>query len=145
MYLVEGEVRIAVSKGFGHWKYDFECGDRWPHKQSFACELTKGGFAAELALARTFAFEEEVEPLRAAGLGRGLDLESALVLGTEGYINAARWPDEPARHKMLDLVGDLYLSGLPPFLLNVVAVGSGHRTNVAAAAKIAAHASIERA
>ena len=71
------------------------------------------------------------------GLGKGLDEKSALILGIEGYKNEARFPDEPARHKLLDLIGDLYLSGVPIRHINVVAERSGHRTNVKAAAMLA--------
>jgi len=70
------------------------------------------------------------------GLAKGLDQTSALILGIEGYKNEPRFDDEPARHKLLDLVGDLYLSGVPARFLNVTAVRSGHRTNVEAAAML---------
>lgn len=144
VFFVEGEVRIGVSKGEGHWRFDFESGERWPGEQSFECSISPETYAKDIAGARTFAFEEEVGPIRAAGLAKGLDDSSALILGPSGYVNEARWPDEPARHKLLDLIGDLYLSGVPPVLLNVVAVRSGHRTNVEAAKRLADHALIER-
>jgi UDP-3-O-acyl-N-acetylglucosamine deacetylase len=79
---------------------------------------------------------EEVPAVLAAGLAKGLDIEKALILGIEGYKNDARFPDEPARHKLLDLAGDLYLAGVPLRFLNVAAERSGHRTNVEAAAKL---------
>lgn len=143
-FTVEGEARVAISCGEGHWRYDFESGDRWPHTQSFEALLTPESYALEVSRARTFAFEEEVGPLRAAGLGQGLDESSCLVLGTAGYINEPRWPDEPSRHKMLDLIGDLSLSGVPVSLLNVVAVRSGHKLNVECARRLAAQVKIER-
>jgi len=67
-------------------------------------------------------------------LAKGLDQDSALILGIEGYKNEPRFPDEPVRHKLLDLVGDLYLAGIPIRFLNVVAERSGHASNVRAAA-----------
>ena len=100
------------------------------------CRLYK----KEIASARTFAFEEEVEPIRQAGLAKGLDANSALILGSNGYVNDPRFDDEPVRHKMLDLIGDLYLSGVPMTMINVVSSRSGHKTNVEAAKKLAAHA-----
>ena len=144
VFFSEESIRISVARGDGHWRFDFECGDRWPYAQSFECQLSPGAFVAEIAPARTFAFEEEVEPIRAAGLAKGLDASSALVLGADSFVNEPLWPDEPARHKLLDLLGDLYLSGVPPMLLNVVAVRSGHRTNVEAAKKLAEHVRIEK-
>lgn len=144
VFYVDNDIRIGVSPGGSHWRFDFECGERWPHSQHYECALDLHVYESEIAAARTFAFEEEVAPLLAAGLAQGLDKDSALVLGREGYVNEPRWPDEPARHKMLDLIGDLYLSGVPPFLLNVVAVRSGHRSNVEAARRLAAHAVVAR-
>ena len=64
------------------------------------------------------------------GLGRGLDESSALIVGDHNYQNQARFADEPARHKLLDLIGDLYLAGLPIAMLSVVAERSGHAANV---------------
>ncbi|MBS1713624.1 MAG: UDP-3-O-acyl-N-acetylglucosamine deacetylase [Armatimonadetes bacterium] len=139
VFYVDGDVRIGISVGSGHWRFDFECGERWPGSQSFECQLTPEAFRREIAGARTFAFEEEVPLLLGAGLGQGLDSGSALVIGHGAYQNPARWDDEPARHKLLDLIGDLYLAGMPPFFLNVVAVKSGHRTNVEAAKRLSAH------
>lgn len=144
VFFVEDPIRIGVSKGEGHWRFDFESGDRWPHTQSLETFVSGPTYVSEIASARTFAFEEEVEPIRAAGLAKGLDESSALILGQTGYINEAKWPDEPVRHKLLDLIGDLYLAGVPPYLLNVVATRSGHRTNVEAAKRLAEHAVIVR-
>ncbi len=127
----------AISKGVGHWRFDFVTGKRWPGEQIFEVQDAVASYASEIAPARTFAFAEEVEPLRMAGLGQGLDERSALILGDEGYVNAARFPDEPARHKLLDLMGDLYLAGIPVRALNVVAQRTGHRINVELAAILA--------
>lgn len=143
-FTVDGDAKIAIGLGEGHWRYDFEAGDRWPHSQSYEAVLTPESYSTEVAGARTFAFEEEVAPLRAAGLGQGLDEASCLVLGRSGYVNEPRWHDEPARHKLLDLIGDLSLAGVPVRLLGVVAVRSGHRTNVEAARRLASQVTIER-
>ena len=74
--------------------------------------------------------------VREAGLGKGLDERTAFVIGAHGYLNKTKFEDEPVRHKMLDLIGDLYLSGVPIELLDVVASRSGHTANVAAAQKL---------
>jgi UDP-3-O-[3-hydroxymyristoyl] N-acetylglucosamine deacetylase len=77
--------------------------------------ITLEEFATEIAPARTFGFAEEVEKLRASGLIKGGSLENALVCGTQGWLNPPlRYPNEPVRHKLLDLVGDLSLLGVFP-------------------------------
>lgn len=136
---------VAIAKGSGHWRYVFDTGERWPGIQDFEIVLTPDSYVNEIASSRTFAFEEELERVRVAGLGQGLDETTALVLGDKSYVNPAKQPDEPARHKMLDLIGDLYLSGVPPFLLDVVAERSGHTANVRAAAKLLEAVSISPA
>lgn len=80
------------------------------------CSFTLEEFAQEIAPARTFGFAEQVEQLRARGLIKGGTLENALVCGAEGWLNPPlRFADEPVRHKLLDLIGDLSLLGtLPP-------------------------------
>lgn len=136
---------VAIAKGQGHWRYVFDTGDRWPEMQDFELFINTSSYLEEISDARTFAFEEELEQVRAAGLGQGLDETTALVLGKERYINNALYPDEPARHKLLDLIDDLYLSGIPPVLLDVVAEKSGHTANVRAAAKLAQAVTIKPA
>lgn len=128
---------VAISQGTGWWRYLFDTGERWPGRQDFEIHLDPESYRAHIAHARTFGFEEELHQLKAAGLAQGLDERSAFVLGHGGYLNPTLYPDEPARHKLLDLVGDLYLAGVPVRLLNVVAERSGHAANVRAAAKLA--------
>jgi UDP-3-O-[3-hydroxymyristoyl] N-acetylglucosamine deacetylase len=72
-------------------------------------------FEVEVARARTFGFLSEVESLRRAGLARGGSLSNTVVLDSERVINPGglRWPDEFVRHKVLDLIGDLSLLGIP--------------------------------
>lgn len=135
---------ISIARGEGLFRYVFATGERWPQEQVIELELTPDTYSVEIAPARTFALEEELPWIKEKGLAKGLDETSALVLGTEGYINAARFDDEPVRHKMLDLVGDLALSGVPMSLLSVVAERSGHASNVAAAAKLTQAVRISR-
>ncbi|MFP6641801.1 MAG: UDP-3-O-acyl-N-acetylglucosamine deacetylase, partial [Myxococcota bacterium] len=107
--------RIRVSPGKG---FSLCCEIDFPHpaigRQRIEIEdLTPAVFERELAPARTFGFESDVETLRAAGLARGASLENTVVLGDVGILNpeGLRWPDEFVRHKALDLVGDLALLG----------------------------------
>lgn len=125
--------KVAIGKGEGHWRFVYDLGDRWPGQQCFETEDIVRDYASQVAPARTLVLAEEIPTVQALGLGRGLDESSVLVVGPEGYLNDARFEDEPVRHKLLDLVGDLYLAGVPIRLLNVVAEKSGHRANVEAA------------
>ncbi|MCX7992130.1 MAG: UDP-3-O-acyl-N-acetylglucosamine deacetylase [Fimbriimonadales bacterium] len=84
----------------------------------------------EIAPARTFGFLREVEALRARGLALGGALENALVIDETGYYNPARFEDEPLRHKLLDVLGDLYLSGVSLQRFTLVAIKPGHALNV---------------
>ncbi len=132
--------KLAASRGEGAWRYLYDMGERWPNQQAFERDDVVASYREEIAPARTFALTEELPLLEKYGLGRGLDVDSAVVLGPDGYANEVRFPDEPARHKLLDLMGDLYLSGIPIRARNVVAERTGHRANVKAAAMIAAAA-----
>jgi UDP-3-O-[3-hydroxymyristoyl] N-acetylglucosamine deacetylase len=77
--------------------------------------LQNGTFGHELAWARTFGFLHEVDYLQKSGLARGGGLDNAVVYGPDGPLNpeGLRGVDEAVRHKMLDMVGDLALAGLP--------------------------------
>lgn len=133
VFVQEPNAKIAIAAGTGHWRYEFETGDRWPGTQIYEAEVITDAYADQIAPARTFGFEEELPMIRQYGLAQGLDESSALVLGMEGYLNPAKFEDEPVRHKMLDLMGDLYLAGVPARFLSVVAAKSGHTANVKAA------------
>jgi len=93
--------------------------------QYFDGNIDADRYRAELAGARTFAYLHEIEALWARGLGRGGNLGNALVFAPEGPMQPLRWPDEPVRHKVLDLIGDLALVGAWPHC-EIVAIKSGH-------------------
>ena len=98
--------------------------------------ITPETFKTQLARARTFCLEEEVEELRKNGLGQGASYENALVVGKNGVIgNKLRFPDEFTRHKILDLLGDLYIMGLP-LKGHIIALKSGHSLNMKLVKKI---------
>jgi UDP-3-O-[3-hydroxymyristoyl] N-acetylglucosamine deacetylase len=94
-----------------------------------------GIFMEELAPARTFCFEDWIPALRAAGLGSGGSLDNTIVLSNNGASSPLRFQDELARHKCLDLLGDLALTGGRLRAL-VVAIKAGHSLHVAAASRI---------
>ena len=75
----------------------------------------QSNFAQDIAPARTFGLAHQIEQLRQAGLIKGGSLDNALVCGEQGWLNPPlRFPNEPVRHKILDLVGDLALVGVLP-------------------------------
>lgn len=94
-----------------------------------------GVFLDELAPARTFCFEDWIASLQAAGLGAGGTLDNTLVLSSTGPSTPLRFPDELARHKTLDLLGDMALVG-GRLHACVVAIKAGHSLHVAAAKRI---------
>jgi UDP-3-O-[3-hydroxymyristoyl] N-acetylglucosamine deacetylase len=95
--------------------------------QTYAYEHSSHAFRSEIAEARTFGFLEEVEALWARGLGRGGNLDNTVVLSHDGILNESglRFVDEFVRHKVLDLIGDFSLLGLP-FIGHLIADRSGH-------------------
>lgn len=95
-------------------------------------------FARDVAPARTWALREEVEALWAAGLAKGGSLGCAVVLGPDGPLGGPlRFPDEPVRHKLLDLIGDLALLGALP-TVHVEARSPFHGGNRTLACELAA-------
>jgi UDP-3-O-[3-hydroxymyristoyl] N-acetylglucosamine deacetylase/3-hydroxyacyl-[acyl-carrier-protein] dehydratase len=99
--------------------------------------LTPETFKNEVAPARTFCLEEEAAQLQKEGLGLGANYENTLVVGINGVVNnTLRFPNECIRHKVLDLIGDLYLVGCP-IKAHVIALRSGHSLNLKLTKKIA--------
>lgn len=144
IFVHENDSKVAIASGSGHWKFEFINEGRWPFSQIYESTGVHEAFPTDIAPARTFDFEENVPLIQAAGLAKGLDETTALILGREGYLNEALFEDEPARHKMLDIIGDLYLSGVPIRYLNVAATRSGHWLNVKAARLLWQTAKVER-
>ena len=98
--------------------------------QSLTQVITPDRFRQELARCRTYVLEHEALELQRQGVGRHLKPSEVLVFGPKGLIeNRLRFADEPARHKILDLVGDLALCGFD-LVGHVVAYRSGHPLNV---------------
>ncbi len=83
-------------------------------QQMLGIELSPDNFVKEIAPARTFGFVDQLEELQKAGLIKGGALENALVCDGDTWLNPPlRFKDEPVRHKILDLIGDLAFVGLP--------------------------------
>ncbi len=92
-------------------------------------------FVDEIAPSRTWGFADELQTLQRAGLARGASASNALGIGAEGYLSPPRFPDEPARHKVLDLLGDLMLAETVVHA-HIIACGAGHDLHVELARRI---------
>ena len=100
-------------------------------RQVYTGAINPMTFAQELARSRTFLLEAEAHALRKQGLGSQTTMADLLVFGPQGPIdNRLRFANEPARHKALDIVGDLALLGMD-LVGHVTAVRSGHPLNAA--------------
>lgn len=108
--------------------------------QAARFELTRETFIRDIAPARTFLLEREAQALRAQGYGLRVSPRDLLVIRDDGspLDNQFLWADECARHKVLDIVGDLALLGCD-LQLNVTAHRSGHRQNAALAQRLQRH------
>lgn len=104
--------------------------------QYFSFCTEESAFKNEIASARTFVLHEEISELKKRGLIKGGSLENALVIKEDVILNkeGLRFSDEMVRHKILDLIGDLFLVG--EIIGHVIAICSGHKTNVALGKKI---------
>ncbi|NDC83108.1 UDP-3-O-[3-hydroxymyristoyl] N-acetylglucosamine deacetylase [bacterium] len=110
--------------------------DNFIGTQSVTWTFDTTSFTTEIAPARTYAFQSEIDQLLAAGLGKGGSLENAIVIGDTEFITPLRFPDELARHKLLDLIGDLSLVGTD-LKGHFVGIRSGHSLNREMALKLA--------
>lgn len=106
-------------------------------RQGMEIEVTPEKYAHEIAPARTFGFEYELDQMRNMGLIRGASLDNAVCFDRVGVLNPGglRFPDEPCRHKALDLIGDLALLG-KPLLGHVIAERAGHAMHAALVTRI---------
>ena len=113
------------------------------NRQCFEIEMTEDNFSTEIAPARTFGLYTIIEEYRKRGWGKGVTDENSLILNEDGTITKPlsmapanlRFPDECVRHKILDIIGDLYLTNLT-LHARIVATKSGHYLNTCMAEKI---------
>ncbi|MEM9291983.1 MAG: UDP-3-O-acyl-N-acetylglucosamine deacetylase [Acidobacteriota bacterium] len=127
----EGEkfLRIEPGEGFEvsyHLSYPPPVGD-----QTYSFQLGDwDSYREEIAPARTFGFMRDLKMLNELGLGSGGRLDNFILVGEDNVLNTElRFPDEFARHKILDIIGDLYLLGYP-LRGKVTAQRTGHRDNI---------------
>jgi len=112
-------------------------------RQCLEMDVTPERYASEIAFARTFGWESDLNQMRNMGLIRGASLENAVCFTSTGVMNPGglRAPDECCRHKALDLIGDLALLGRP-LLGHVIAERAGHAMHAALVARIMSDASL---
>ena len=121
MVLPDNQFRISYTLNYEHPLL---------RAQYISFALDEATFEKEVASSRTFCLEREVNDLREKGLGKGANYENTVVVGQNGVIdNDLRFEDEFARHKILDLLGDLYLLGYG-IKGHIIAVRSGHPLNI---------------
>ncbi|MBN3033101.1 MAG: UDP-3-O-[3-hydroxymyristoyl] N-acetylglucosamine deacetylase [Candidatus Saganbacteria bacterium] len=123
----EGEALLAA-RPFDGFKVEFMVKFEGFGEQTLIFDPSRQSYLKEIAPARTFGRLSEAEALKRQGLALGASLGNALVLGKDGYVNEPRFPDEPVRHKLLDLIGDLALLGRP-LCAALKAERSGHKLN----------------
>jgi len=102
--------------------------------QYYDIELTEEKFLKEIATARTVAFMHEVEQMKKMGLGLGGNTDNVVVFDNTGILSETRFDNELIRHKILDVIGDLYLLG--HIKAHIVAVKTGHAFNAELARQI---------
>ena len=115
-------------------RQEINCTISYPHpllsRQDLSVRVDPDYFEENIAGARTFGFLEDVEKLRAMGLAKGGSLENAVVLDKNGVMNeeGLRFKDEFVRHKVLDIIGDMSLAGMP-IVGKINAYKTGHGLN----------------
>ncbi len=134
---------LPYDKGF-LLSYVLDFNGAFLHNQCYNIELNDVNFGEEIAPARTFILSKYIEEFRKLGLGKGVTDDNSLVVHEDGRITKPlsmtpaqlRFPDECIRHKVLDLIGDLYLTNVT-LRGHIVAFKSGHALNTLMAEKIA--------
>ena len=136
--IAQGDRKMSIEPAD---KYEIECLIDFPHpfieKQTYYFVFENGSFGREIASARTFGFTSEIEMLRKANLALGGSLDNAIVLTPEGMLNKnpLRFSDEFVRHKILDIIGDFALLGMP-ILGKITAKKSGHSVHASLMSKL---------
>lgn len=134
---------LPYDKGF-LLSYVLDFDGAFLHNQCYNIELDEVNFMEEIAPARTFILSKYIEEFRKLGLGKGVTDDNSLVVHEDGRITKPlsmtpahlRFPDECIRHKVLDLIGDLYLTSVT-LRGHIIAFKSGHALNALMAKKIA--------
>lgn len=136
--LEQGDRKMSIEPSD---KFEIDCVIDFQHpfinRQTFSFVADNGSYGREIASARTFGFTHEIEMLRKANLALGGSLDNAIVLTPDGMLNETplRFDDEFVRHKILDIIGDVALVGIP-VLGKITAEKSGHAVHAALMGKL---------
>jgi UDP-3-O-[3-hydroxymyristoyl] N-acetylglucosamine deacetylase len=136
--LVQGDRKMSIEPADG---FEIDCVVDFTHpligRQEYRFVVDNGSFAEQIASARTFGFTKEIDMLRKANLALGGSLDNAIVLTPDGMLNKTplRFDDEFVRHKILDILGDLALLGMP-LQAKVTAEKSGHSVHAQLMSKL---------
>lgn len=139
VYFSEGDIHIVA---LPHEGYKFSYTLNYPNHpmldaQYYTAQIDSELFKKQIAPCRTFSLYEEISHLIDRGLVKGASLDNAVVIKDKTVFskNGLFFPNEMARHKMLDMIGDLSLVGFD-FDAHIISVRSGHPANCAFAKKL---------
>jgi UDP-3-O-acyl N-acetylglucosamine deacetylase len=135
-------IALPYDKGLS-LSYILDFNGSFLNRQCFEIELTENNFSTQIASARTWGLRSVIEEFKKKGLGKGVTDDNSLILHEDGTITKPlsmtpanlRFPNECVRHKILDIIGDLYLTNLE-LNARIVATKSGHYLNACMAKKI---------
>ncbi len=135
-------IALPYDKGLS-LSYILDFNGSFLNRQCFEIEMTENNFSTQIAPARTFGLSTTIEEFRKQGLGKGVTDDNSFILHEDGTVTKPlsmtpanlRFPNECIRHKILDIIGDLYLTN---FALHarIIATKSGHYLNARMAKKI---------
>lgn len=134
----QGDRRMSIAPAKS---YEIDCVIDFQHpfieRQTFHFVFENRSFGKEIASARTFGFAHEIDMLRKANLALGGSLDNAIVLTPNGMLNKTplRFPDEFVRHKILDIIGDFALLGMP-LEAKITAHKTGHSVHASLMSKL---------
>ncbi len=135
---IQGDRQMSIEPSHA---FEIECLIDFPHpfinQQSLKFVFENGSFGHQIASARTFGFTHEIDMLRKANLALGGSLDNAIVLTPDGMLNETplRFDDEFVRHKILDIIGDLALLGMP-IEGKITAKKTGHSVHASLMSKL---------
>jgi UDP-3-O-[3-hydroxymyristoyl] N-acetylglucosamine deacetylase len=99
-------------------------------RQEYTLEFSADNFLKEIAPARTFGFEEEINFLRQHGLAKGGAIDNCVIIKNDCFSVPLRFDNEMARHKILDMIGDLKLMNKALGPMHITCTGGGHKSNI---------------